>query len=323
MLSRHGALVALLLASAAPLAAQDVPVLRGTLRDSLGRPMPRVEVSYKRVTTLTDEAGAFRLTPVPLGRIVVRFVRDGIFIGDLEANVTSDTLPTVAVEVFNGREEPRSLFGVVVDSTGAPMKNVTVEVVTAMLETRTDSLGRFRFPGLPARRHFVRVRRVGYSPTFAAVDLTDSVPRIARIVLRQYAGQNLGLVVVKADRVPARLRGFLQRAERRSGWGRILTADDIAKRNPQRASDLLQGMAGVRVGLDRRGQAVLTGRGGCVLALFINGFPAPQRTNSGIDDLMNVIDLVGVEVYNGIAGVPMELTSGPPNQCGTIGLWTK
>ena len=299
-------LVALSVSPAAILGAQDAPVLRGTLRDSLGLPMPRVEVSHRQVRTLTDSAGNFRLQPVPTGRITVRFVRDGSLIGEVEANVTSDTMPSV-----------------VVDSSNVPMRDVIVELVTTLAESRTDSLGRFSFRDLPARRHLLRVRRVGYSPTFAAVDLTDNTSKRARIVLRQYAGQNLGLVVVRAVRPMGRMRGFQQRAERRSGWGRILTEKDIAARNPMQATDVFQTIAGLRVNQDRFGRGVLTGRGGCLMAVFINGFPAPQLRGAGIDDMVNVLDLAGVEVYNSQAGVPMELTNGPPNMCGTVGIWTK
>jgi len=320
---RYAALVIALGGLAIPLAAQDAPVLRGTLRDSLGRPMPRVEVSHRQVRTLTDSVGNFRLQPVPTGRITVRFARDGALIGELEANVTSDTTPSVQVEVVTDRSEPRLLLGVVVDSSGTPMRNVTVELMTTLTESQTDSLGRFSFRDLPARRHLLRVRRVGYAPTFAAVDLTDSTARRARIVLRQFAGQNLGLVVVRAVRPTGRLQGFLQRAERRSGWGRILTEQDIAARNPIRATDIFQAIAGLRVNQDRFGRGVLTGRGGCLLAVFINGFPAPQLRGSGIDDMVNALDLAGVEVYNSQAGVPVELTNGPPNMCGTVGIWTK
>jgi hypothetical protein len=321
-----------LLALAMPLAAQDAapppaqapaPALRGTLRDSTGRPLVGVDVSYERVKTRTDSLGNFRLTPVPTGRITVRFALGRALIGEVEANVTTDTTTGVAVEVLSDRSEPRSFTGVVVDSSGAPVKGVMVEVVTAMVDQRTDSLGRFAFRNLPASRHFVRVRRVGYPPTYVGVDLTDSVSRRARIVVRQYAGQNLGLVVVRADRVQGRMRGFLDRAEKKSGWGKIFTAEDIARRNPIRATDMLQGLAGVRVNQDRFGRGIITGRGNCIMAVYINGFPAPQRGGSGIDDLVSSLDLAGIEVYNGIGGVPSDLMMGPPNSCGTIGIWTK
>ena len=315
-----GALIML----AAPLVAQDAPVLRGTLRDSTGRPLVGVDVAYLKVSTRTDSAGNFRLTPVPTGRISVRFTRGRSLIGEIEANVTSDTTTGVQVDVLRGpAEPPRTLTGVVVDSGGRPARDATVEVMTAGMDARTDSLGRFTIRNLPARFHFVRVRRVGWAPTFLSVDLTDSVPKRARIVLRQYAGQNLGLVVVRAERPIGRIAAFLQRAEKRSGWGTILTEKDIAARNPIRTSDLFQAIAGVRVGQDRFGRGTITGRGNCLMSLYINGFPAPQQRGAGIDDMVNTLDVVGIEVYNGQAGVPPDLIMGLPNSCGTIGVWTK
>ena len=318
-------LAALLAVLTAPLAAQGIaPVLRGTLRDSVGRPMPDIEVAYRRTTTVTDSAGNFRLTPVPLGRITVSFARRGTIFGELEANITADTLPSVAVEVVSERTDPQTLLGVVVDSAGRPMRDVVVEVVTALVESKTDSAGRFTFRGLRPQRHFIRVRRLGYAPTFAAVDLTDGTAKRARIVLRQYAGQNLGLVVVRANRGPQRMQGFAQRAARGGvGGGRILTEADIIARNPLRTSDLFQGVAGVRVAQDRFGRGTLVGRGNCLMQLYINGFPAPQLAGSGVDDIISPMDLAGVEIYNGVGFVPAELTMGPPTSCGTVGLWTK
>lgn len=308
---------------ALPAVAQDAPALRGTVRDSLGRPMSRVEVSYRNARTLSDTGGHFVLSPVPLGRITVRFARDGVLIGEVEAKVTTDTTPDVQVDVLGDRAEPRTLRGVVVDEGGKPMRDAVVEVVTGPVEARTDSAGAFVVRDLPARRHIVRIRRVGSTPTYVFADLTDSASTRVRVVLRQFAGQNLGLVVVRATRGPAHLQSFLRRATRPSGWGRIFTAEQIAARNPLRPSDLLMTVAGVQVNRTRFGTGVLTGRGGCRLAIFINGQPIPPRGGFGIDELVSVQDLAGIEVYNGIGGVPSELMMGPSNNCGTVGLWTK
>jgi Carboxypeptidase regulatory-like domain/TonB-dependent Receptor Plug Domain len=307
-----------------PLGAQDAPVLRGYLRDSTGSPLARVDVTHQRVTTRSDSTGYFRLTPVPLGRITVRFVREGVLLGELVANVTADTMSDVQVESVRDRIEPRTLRGSVVDSAGKPVRGATIEVVTADMEARADSLGQFTIRALPARRHIVRVRRVGYSPTFLAVDLSDSSSARVRIVVRQYAGQNLGLVVVRGTRGPAHLQGFLRRAANPSGFGKIITAEQINQRNPLRASDMFQALAGVRVAQGgRNGGGTLLGRGGCVMAVFINGFPAPQRGSQGIDQMLIAQDLAGIEVYNGIGGVPAEFMMGPPNSCGTVAVWTK
>jgi Carboxypeptidase regulatory-like domain len=315
--------VLLALVLSAPLAAQEMPALRGTVRDSVGRPMAKVEVSHRDARTLTDSLGNFRLTPVPAGRITVRFVRDGMLLATTIAEVTSDTTDGVAVELIGDSTYPRTLVGRVVDSAGAPVRDATVDVVTALTEMRTDSLGRFAFRNLPARRHIVRVRRLGFAPSYASADLSDGSAARLRITVRQFAGQNLGLVVVRGTRVLPHLRGFMQRASKPSGWGRMITADEIAIRNPQRPSDILRGIAGVQLNYDPRGLATITGRGGCLLALFINGMPAPQQQNMGIDSMVSTLDLAGLEVYNGIAGVPGELLVGGPNSCGTLAIWTK
>lgn len=320
---RLSALAGLLFLTALPLAGQGAPTLRGTIRDSTGRALSRVEVSHRNVRTFSDMSGNFRLSPVPLGRILVRFARDGQLIGEVEANVTSDTMPDVSVEVINDPTEPRTLRGTVVDDNGKPLADVPVDVVTAVMETKTDSAGQFVVRNLPARRHILRVRRVGYQPTYAFADLVESSSTRVRIVLRQFAGQNLGLVVVRADRVPARLSGFARRAAKPSGWGKIITEAEINTRGAIRPSDVFQGLAGVRVMRTGFGSGTLLGRGNCRMAVFINGVPVLTRAGSGIDELLNIQDLAGIEVYNGIGGVPAELMTGNTNSCGTVGLWTK
>lgn len=316
-------IVGLLSLMSVPVMAQSAPALRGTVQDSAGRPLSRVEVSYRDVRTLSDTGGRFRLSPVPLGRITVRFVRDGKLIGEVEANVTSDTTSGVQVSQLARSEALGSLGGTVVDEQGQPLRDVAVDVVSALRETRTDSLGRFMVAELAARRHLLRVRRVGYSPTYLFAETSDSGSTRVRIVVRQFAGQNLGLVVVRADRVPLRLSGFLTRAARNSGFGRIITEQQIAARNAIRPSDLFQAIAGVRVARTAFGSGVLLGRGNCRLALFINGQFIPTGFGMGVDELVSVQDLAGAEVYTGIGGIPTELMSAGTNSCGAVGLWTK
>lgn len=317
------AVLGLLCLVALPLGAQTTPSLRGTIRDSTGRALPQVEVSYKSVRTFSNAQGNFRLSPVPLGRIIVKFSRNGQLIGEVAADVTSDTMPDVSVEVVNDATEPRALRGTVVDETGRPLADVPVDVVTAITETKTDSAGQFIVRDLKPQRHIVRVRRVGYQPTYAFADLTETSSTRLRIVLRQFAGQNLGLVVVRADRVPARLAGFATRAAKPSGWGRIITAAEIQMRSPMLTSDLFQGIAGVRVVRNSLGSGTLLGRGNCRLALFVNGMQVSARTGSGVDELVAPQDLAGVEIYNGMGGVPSELMTATANPCGTVALWTK
>lgn len=318
-------LLALCMASASALTGQAIPELRGVVRDSTGRAIPRVEVSSGRAKTLSDSLGAFRLAPVPTGRVTVRFERDGLLLGEVEADVaaTADTTSDVEVLLMLDKTEPRTMYGSVVDSAGRPVRDAVIEVLTAQVETRSDSSGVFTLRKLPPRTHIVRARKVGYTPTFLSINLSDTTSTKARIVMRQFAGQNLGLVVVRATRYPVRMRPFLRRAERRAGWATILTDSQITARHPQRATDLLQGIAGVNVSRDGAGSLMVLGRGGCVMGLFINGFPAPQMSGMAIDDMVNSLDIAGIEVYNGVAGVPADLTMGRQNPCGTIGIWTK
>ena len=108
-----------------PLSAQTANALRGTLRDSLGKALVGVEVSYRNISTETDTGGNFSLAPVPNGRIKVRLTKGRNVLGEIEANVTSDTTSAVQIQSLVDRAETRTFSGVVVDSSGAPIRNAS------------------------------------------------------------------------------------------------------------------------------------------------------------------------------------------------------
>ncbi|HET7789858.1 MAG TPA: TonB-dependent receptor [Gemmatimonadales bacterium] len=81
------ALLAFALAALLPgaLAAQGTGVINGTVRDSAGRPVAdaRVEATGagRALAAVADDAGRFRLAPVPAGRVVLRIARVGFLAG--------------------------------------------------------------------------------------------------------------------------------------------------------------------------------------------------------------------------------------------------
>jgi hypothetical protein len=296
-------------------------ILRGIARDSLGQPLDRTVVTAARVQTVTDATGNFALVLPKPGRVRVTFERDGVRLGQVIALVGRDTVPAVALRALPNTGIAGALRGDVVDSAGRPVADAEVEVVTALMSTRTDIDGRFEVRGLSPARHLVRVRRLGFAPTYLMADLDTVAALQARITVQKFSGQNLGTVVVRRILGPAYINGFLTRLQRRSGWGTLLSQEEIAKRGATRVSSLFYSMRGFHVRPGPYSGDIIMGRGNCPASITLNGMPFPLWGES-VDNMINVSDVVGVEAYPSAIAVPPEL-AWLSQGCGTVGIWTR
>src|SRR5690606_18095702 len=117
-----------------------------------------------------------------------------------------------------------------------------------------------------------------------------------------------------------RMAAFFERRAR--GMGTFFTAEDIDRRNPSVTTDLFRTVPGARI--ERVGnENVVVFRGQrCVPLVWIDGMPA---TAGYLDpDHFAPGTLGGVEVYMGVATVPVELMwMRGKGSCGVIALWTR
>jgi hypothetical protein len=138
--------------------------------------------------------------------------------------------------------------------------------------------------------------------------------------------------------------------------GHFLTPEEIARKSDFRFTDLLRGIPGIRVGIDKYGEDVVSsGRAGgsplnpthgCV-QYFVDGLPwgngaqeAMRAGNGGQDSVtsqmqarmaietarqLNTVlqkkDILAIEVYQ-LGGAPAYFNQGGHN-CATIAIWTK
>src|SRR5262249_38519694 len=116
--------------------------------------------------------------------------------------------------------------GVVTDSNLVRLAGATVTLVGTRTEVTTDELGRFRLLQVPAGRHMLMVRRIGYVslPTVVKIARGDTLRSsfaLERIV------PSLDTVVIAARTPDTYLSEFDQR--RHQGVGQFMTRDDIQK----------------------------------------------------------------------------------------------
>jgi hypothetical protein len=138
------------------------------------------------------------------------------------------------------------LAGVVRDlRTNAPLSDVVVTIETLRLEARTNAGGGYALGDVPAGRHVVIVRRLGYDSATITLPFSGA-DTVERHFTLTSTGQPLPEVsVAAAPVVSAKLREFERR--RQGGIGRFLTPLDMEKLEGQPLSDVVARFPGVIV----------------------------------------------------------------------------
>ena len=299
----------------------------------------RAEYGSRTEGIRTGALGLYRLCGVPTdswlavqvqragraGSIVQAIVPDTAGVATLNLSVSAEATRPMATDSA-AASDPASmpllagsatLSGTVRDATGQPLAGAQVRVLETAASARADSTGRFTLAGLPAGTQILETKRVGYRIVQQPVQLRSARSVEVEVYLARIVSLDSIRVVAQRSRYPE----FERR--RRSGFGRYLTEEDIAQRNPTELSDLLRMTAGFRVygfGFDVRIESSRT-----LGSSF--GFGRPCRSaNVVIDGMQNQEinwvrphEVAGMEIYPGPAGAPSQYDS----RCGLVVIWTR
>jgi Carboxypeptidase regulatory-like domain/TonB-dependent Receptor Plug Domain len=216
----------------------------------------------------------------------------------------------------------------------------------------TDAQGRFFFDGITPGPMRMRAQQRGFESAFTPFLQTapgDTVELEIRLAREAVLLAPLTVVGRSERRESIQLQGFYQRLA--AGFGSFVTRDDIQRRNPLYASDMLLTVPGVRLGnTNLQGRRTLTSTrslrlgGACPMQIFVDGFHVNRRrprlseslvdsagTRVAVDDsdpglsldeFVSAGELEGIEVYKGASDTPAEFWS-PDAVCGTIVVWTR
>lgn len=219
--------------------------------------------------------------------------------------------------------QPRTgvISGTVKDESGARVPNVEIIVLKTGATTHTDSLGRFAVTQLPAGLFDVTLRRLPYSPMTVNLEVTEGDTTEVDVTIAS-AGQALPTVVVKGQEEHKRQLDAFER-RRKVGLGHFITRAQIDARRPLVLSDMLRGIPGMelyRTNIMGRVTLRFARRNDCPPAYFVDGLYMP---NFNIDDVPPR-DVEGVELYEGLAGLPAEFAKQTGVQaCGVVVIWTR
>lgn len=216
----------------------------------------------------------------------------------------------------------------------------------------TDADGWFIFHDVTPGPLRMRAQRRGFETAFTPflrMAPGDTVELQIRLSRETVLLAPLVVVGRTQRRESIQLQGFYQRQS--AGFGSFITRDDIRRRNPLYASDLLLTIPGVRLGdtnLQGRRSLVMTRAmrtsGPCPVQIFVDGFHInrrrPRMSESmvdslgerlvvdesdaaiSLDEVVSPAEIEGVEVYKGTADTPAEFWSADAG-CGTVVVWTR
>ncbi len=244
---------------------------------------------------------------------------------------------------------------VLVDGTDAPVAGAEVSLPGLSLAARSDATGAFRLGGIPAGRHALVVRRVGFAPlstmmTFAAGDSIEADLLLSASATSE--GQPLpGVTVTAASVLRSRLAEFEERRALGAG-GRFLTREQLDRMDGRRMSEAVA-VIGVPVVVGTTNAAFVASSRGtqsfmrttkpnrsdrargakpglCYGAVALDGVLVYRGSEDGQGESEPLFDInalppetiAGVEFYAGGATMPAKY-NGTRSTCGLILIWTR
>jgi hypothetical protein len=208
------------------------------------------------------------------------------------------------------------------------LRGAFVSILSSKIRVGTGPNGRFRITRVPPGQYLLIVKRGGYRPTSAVVDVPATDTLRLSYTLSEAATALEGITVTEKA-VSLRMAEFEHR--KKLGFGEFMTQDEIEKRNSVYATELFRKFGAINVSpsrttsnteyfpLSKREGGTLS-LGACPFAVYVDQVPMPTPFN--LDLLPTPKSLAGIEVYNGSSTIPPQF-NGMNHGCGVILVWTK
>lgn len=205
-------------------------------------------------------------------------------------------------------------------TAGAPIAGAQVRAVATGTVLESDERGVLTVPRVAAGGTWLTVRRIGYRPDSVMVNASSARTTDASIALTQVAVELGAVRVFGRQNLSGPMAGFYHRQS--TGSGRFFTYADIAKRAPNRMTDLLRGIPGIRIESRYQQSSVRIRGSRCAPLIWLDGQPLFAGE---IDlDALDPLSFDGIEVYT-TASVPVEFQGNQrvSSSCGTLLLWSR
>ncbi len=227
----------------------------------------------------------------------------------------------------------QTVSGRVLDSlTKRPVQTAVVTLLdsagTPVDRGDSDTAGFFLLRAPRPGRFQVYADELGYRVFMSDTFSVEEGGHLDLLVRLEPEPVALDEMAVSVRRTEERLRriGFDRR--RRASMGYFVTPEEVERRKPLIASDLLRAAPRVRLSWSQARHAYLvTLRGvsnslACPMKIVVDGDPVME--GSPLDDIVHARDVLAVEVYanRGGVGAPVQYR-GAGAYCGVVLVWTK
>jgi hypothetical protein len=242
-------------------------------------------------------------------------------------------LPVALIGADLGAQPARShVRGTIRSQTdSAPLVGALVSVRGVSKPVHSDERGVFALDSVPAGVLTLQVRRLGYRPVDTTVHPLSDGTLVIDVWLKPVP-RRLVEVEVRGRMilVPAYLRDAYIRGNRNHGT--LITAEDIALRNPLDAKAMFEGIPGVHVLTNKIVFIRCSNPGGAVSPFVTNPrvhvYVDGTRVTSTGDEaeayatIQNIhpLSIELIEVYGGVARIPAEYLV---DACAVVAIWTK
>ncbi|MDB4917057.1 MAG: hypothetical protein JWM95_4701 [Gemmatimonadetes bacterium] len=305
--------------------------------------------SGKTLGALTDDAGYWRLCGIPQSiPISVGVVSDSG--SDIrEARLEGEPFAQVDLVLHRGTSAAtpaaRALVELAITSSkGEPLQDATLEVLpvggTPVIVV-TGPSGRALAPDVAPGMITVRARHLGFMEGFVSATVREGRNTVP-IIMSTVSTPLLDTMRVIGDRVvTGRLGEFEQRRLDKSATASF-TREDILKRNPVEAFQMISNLPSVRVwsgfGGARPGDpaayaisprsGMVFGTANCYMMVAVDGVvqqPTPGQPAFDLRQLPRPEDIHGIEVFAGPASIPLKYGGEGDGSkwCGLIAVWTR
>jgi hypothetical protein len=224
-----------------------------------------------------------------------------------------------------GAQAPRSLVGLVRDSSGHGIPGAEVRARGNVVVAITNDSGRFHVAQMPIGERGVFVRRLGFAPQrspiqTSATGSTDSVVVVLVAVAHSLAAVE---VVDPHDSLSRKvLAEFWDRRAR--GFGKFVTRDEIERKGASRFVDVVRSVSSVSI-MSYRGRQEIRFRGGgigstrdCPPQYWMDGIPLER----GSADEISPENVEAIELYASPATTPPQFST-RTSTCGTVVVWSR
>ena len=223
-----------------------VRVVADWTETSISRGAGVISQRGRRMETRTDSSGAFRLCMVPTEtQLMVRALPDSGRTTVASVRLApDDRFASARLTVESGSAATAVLSGfVVADTADQPLADVEIVLPELGIGTRSDARGAFRIEAVPAGRHRLVARRIGFGVLETEVTFAPNEEEERRIVLSPTTV--LEEVSVHGRAADEALRDFAE--NRRLGLGKFVGREELERLEGRKMSEVVARLSGVGV----------------------------------------------------------------------------